>query len=184
MDLEEKKISREEIFEGRVLHVVKDTVSLPDGGTATREILLHHGAVCIIPITDDGKVILERQFRYAVGDVLVEIPAGKLEPGEDPLECAKRELQEETGYSADEMIVIGDYYGSPALLREHITMYLARGLHKGKTHYDDDEFMEVFEMPLDDLIDDVMNNKIPDAKTQLCALKAREFLNREKSERR
>ncbi len=181
MRLEEKKLSREEIFEGKVLHVVKDTVSLPDGGTATREILLHHGAVCIIPITDDGRVILERQYRYAVGKVLVEIPAGKLEPGEDPLECAKRELREETGYSADEMIFLGDYYGSPALLREHITMYLARGLHKGSTHYDDDEFMEVFDLPLNDLIEDVMNNKIEDAKTQLCALKAKEYLKTEQS---
>ena len=178
MDLTERKISREEIFDGKVLHVVKDTVSLPNGGTATREILLHHGAVCIIPITDDGNVILEKQFRYAVGDVLVEIPAGKLEPREDPLECARRELQEETGFTADEMIVLGDYYGSPALLREHITMYLARGLHKGDTHYDDDEFMEVFEMPLDELVERVMNNEIPDAKTQLCALKAKEYLKR------
>ena len=178
MDLTERQISREEIFEGKVLHVVKDTVSLPNGEKATREILLHHGAVCVIPVTDDGKVILEKQFRYAVGDVMVEIPAGKLEPGEDPLECAVRELQEETGYSADEMIVLGDYYGSPALLREHITMYLARGLHKGQTHYDDDEFMEVFEMPLDELVERVMNNEIPDAKTQLCALKAKEYLER------
>ena len=181
MNLEEKQIERQEIFNGRVLHVVCDKVALPNGHTSTREFVLHNGAVCVIPITDDGKVVLERQYRYAVGRVVTEIPAGKLDPGEDPLECAKRELKEETGYTADEYIHIGEYYGSPAILCEHINMYLARGLHKGDIKLDEDEFLEVFEIPLDDLVDMVMENKIVDAKTQLCAIKAKIWLDREKA---
>ena len=179
MKLEEKMISREEIFKGKVMHVVRDVIELPNGGTATREVALHNGAVCVIPLKDDGRVILERQYRYAVGRVMVEIPAGKLEPGEDPRECAARELEEETGFVAGELVDIGEYFGSPAILGEHITMYLARDLRKGEIHRDPDEFLEVFEMPLDELVDRVMAGEIPDAKTQLCALKAAEFLKRE-----
>lgn len=180
MDMTEKMLSREEIFTGKVLHIVRDTVELPDGRPATREVALHNGAVCVIPLTDSGCVVLERQYRYAVGKLMTEIPAGKLEPGEDPLECAKRELEEETGFIAGEMIKIGDYYGSPAILSEHITMYLARKLRKGTSHFDSDEFLETFEIPLDVLVEKVMNGEITDAKTQLCALKAKEYLRREK----
>ena len=180
MKLEEKLVSREEIFKGKVMHVVRDTVELPNGACATREVALHNGAVCVIPLTDDGRVVLERQYRYAVGRVMTEIPAGKLEPGEDPVVCAARELEEETGYVARELLNIGDYFGSPAILGEHITMFLARSLEKGRIHRDPDEFLEVFELPLDELVDRVMTGEITDAKTQLCALKAKEFLQREK----
>ncbi|MBR4880962.1 MAG: NUDIX hydrolase, partial [Clostridia bacterium] len=162
MDLIEKKISGENIFDGVVLHVRKDTVELPNGNTSTREYIKHNGAVCVIPITDDGDVVLERQYRYAIGKVLTEIPAGKLEPGEDRLEAAKRELKEETGYVAGKMTCIGEFYGSPALLEERVTMYLATELTKSEMNLDDDEFLEVFTMPLDEAYERAMANEFDD----------------------
>ena len=122
MELEEKTVSSRLIFDGKVVHLYKDTVRLPDGAESVREYVKHIGAVCILPLTDDGEVILERQYRYAVRQILTEIPAGKLDaPGEDPLEAAKRELREETGATAREMIPLGDYYGSPAKSQQSIS---------------------------------------------------------------
>ncbi len=168
----EKQVSREEIFDGRVLHIVNDKVSLPNGVISGREVALHNGAVCIIPITDDGDVILERQYRYPYDEVLWEIPAGKLEPGEfDRKAAAARELREETGYTADSMVSLGEYYGSPAILRERITMYLATGLHQGKRELDADELLEVVKIPLKEAVDMVMDGKIPDGKTQIAILR-------------
>ncbi len=172
MNLTEKKICGEDIFDGIVLHVRKDTVELPNGNTSTREYIKHNGAVCVIPVTDDGEVVLERQFRYAIGKVLTEIPAGKLEPGEDRIEAARRELKEETGYEAGMMTYIGEFFGSPALLEERVTMYLATELTKSEMKLDEDEFLEVFTMPLEEAYQKVMANEFDDAKTQLCILKA------------
>lgn len=172
MDLIEKKIDGENIFDGVVLHVRKDRVELPNGNIGTREYIHHNGAVCVIPITDKGEVILERQYRYPIGRVVTEIPAGKLEIGEDRLEAAKRELEEETGYKAGKMEFIGEFLGSPAILEERITMYLATELEKTKTNLDEDEFLEVFTMPLEEAYERVMANEFADAKTQLCILKA------------
>ena len=178
MNLTEKKISGENIFDGIVLHVRKDTVELPDGNTSTREYIKHNGAVCVIPVTDKGEIVLERQFRYAIGKILIEIPAGKLEPGEDRLEAAKRELKEETGYVAGKMTYIGEYFGSPALLEERVTMYLATELTKSEMNLDEDEFLEVFTMPLEEAVEKVMSNEFDDAKTQLCILKAYHILKK------
>lgn len=172
MDLIEKKVSGEDIFDGVVLHVRKDTVELPNGNTSTREYIKHNGAVCVIPVTDDGEVVLERQYRYAIGKVLTEIPAGKLEPGEDREEAAKRELKEETGYIARKMTYLGEFYGSPALLEERVTMYMATELTKSEMNLDDDEFLEVFTMPLEEAFEKAMANEFDDAKTHLCILKA------------
>lgn len=172
MDFTEKKISSEKIFDGRILHVRRDTVELCNGRTSTREYIQHNGAVCIIPVTDNNEIVLEKQFRYPLGKTIVEIPAGKLEPGEDRLEAAKRELAEETGYIAGKMENIGEFYGSPAILEERITMYLATELTLTKTNPDEDEFIEVFTMPFEDALKAVMSNKFDDAKTQLCILKA------------
>ena len=177
MDLTEKLLTREEVFQGKILHVVNDTVKLPNGKTATREVVLHNGAVCILPLTGNGEVIVERQFRYAGGREMLEIPAGKLEKGEDPLECAKRELEEETGLCAKKWTNIGRYIGSPAILSEKITMFLAEDLYEGKTNFDDDEFLEVTGIPLDTLVQMVMNNEIEDGKTQLCVLKVKALLS-------
>ena len=167
----EKYVSRERIFDGNILHVVRDTVELENGDVVTREVVHHGGAVCVIPVTDDGKVVIEHQYRYAVEKVMLEIPAGKLEPGEDPAVCALRELEEETGYKAERLIYMGDFYASPAILNEKVTMYLALGLTKGIDHLDEDEFLEVSEMPLDELTKMCVSGEISDSKTQLALFK-------------
>ena len=135
--LSEKKISSEEIFDGVILHVIRDTVELPNGHSSIREVIRHIGAVCVIPVTENDEVIVERQYRYPLDRVILEIPAGKLDsPDEDRLSAIQRELREETGYSADEWMNIGDFHPAPAYSDEYITMYLARGLHKGKQDLD------------------------------------------------
>ena len=173
----EKKISSEEIFNGVILHVVRDQVGLSNGNTTVREVIRHIGAVCVIPVTENNEVVVERQYRYPLDRVILEIPAGKLDaPDEDRLSAAQRELMEETGYTADEWTEIGDFHPAPAYSDEYITMYLARGLHKGERHLDDDEFLDVYAIPLADLVADVMNGTISDAKTQVCILKAARIL--------
>lgn len=173
MNLEEKTVSSQLIFDGRVVHLYKDTVQLPNGAESVREYVRHIGAVCVLPLTDEGDVILERQYRYAVREVLTEIPAGKLDaPGEDPLSAATRELKEETGATAGEMIPLGDYFGSPAVMGERIRMYLAKGLSFGERKLDEDEFLEVFRLPLEEAEAAVLRGEIPDGKTQVAILRA------------
>ena len=176
-NLEEKQISRQEIFSGVALHVVKDEVMLPDGKKTVREISLHNGASAIIPVLSDGRVIMERQFRYAHGRVMLEIPAGKLNtPDEDPLEAAKRELLEETGAVASKISFLGRIISSPALLNEVIHIYLAEGITIGESHPDEGEFLRVEYIPLDKLRDMVMSGEITDSKTQIAILKTVEIL--------
>lgn len=173
----ERKIASEEIFQGFILHVQKDTVGLPDGNTASREVIRHIGAVCVIPVTEDNQVIMERQYRYPIDRVIWEIPAGKLDAADEHwLDAAKRELREETGYTADEWTMIGEFYGAPAYSDERIGMFLARGLHRGERHLDADEYLDVVKVPLKDLVADVMNGVISDAKTQVAILKAARLL--------
>lgn len=174
----ENTVSSKLIFDGKVIHVYKDEITLPDGKPAYREYNRHVGAVCVIPLTHKGEVICVRQYRYPIADVLLEIPAGKLDyKGEDPESAARRELREETGASCDELIYLGKYLGSPAILDECIHMYLAKGLSFGETDFDDDEFIETVRIPLDDLVDMVMRGEIPDGKTQIAALRARKLLD-------
>lgn len=176
-NLQEIQVSSETIYDGNVLHVREDMVELPNKNIASRELIRHIGAVCVIPVTDDGKVIVERQFRYPVNRVILEIPAGKLDSAdEDRLEAAKRELREETGMTAEKWTDIGEYLPAPAYSDERITMYLATGLHSGEQDLDDDEFLEVFRVPLKELVDDVMAGKISDGKTQIAVLKAWEIM--------
>ena len=176
-NLAEKTKVSNEIFDGRILHVFNDIVTLPNGNESTREIIRHVGAVCVIPVTDDGNVIIERQFRYPIDSVITEIPAGKLDsPSEDRLSAAKRELLEETGISADEWIDMGIYYPAAAYSDEKITMYLAKGLHKGQQKLDDDEFLNIEEVPLKELLNDVMSGVITDGKTQVMVMKAANYL--------
>ena len=175
--LAETQVSSEDIFDGVILHVKRDMVALSNGNTTVREVIRHIGAVCVIPVTDDNRVIMERQFRYPLNKVILEIPAGKLDaPDEDRLSAIRRELREETGYTADEWTELGDFHPAPAYSDEFITMYLARGLHKGERHLDNDEFLDVYAIPLSELVEDVMAGRISDAKTQVCILKAARIL--------
>ena len=178
-NLSEKKLTSKTIFEGRIFSIYYDTVELPDGNVAGRELLRHRGAVCIIPVTDDGKVIIEKQFRYPVDQIITEIPAGKLDFKAEPrLDAAKRELKEETGYTAEQWTDLGSFYPAPAYSDEYITMFLAQGLKKGSQILDKDEFLDVAEVPLTDLVKEVMLGHIPDAKTQIAILKAAIYLGK------
>lgn len=177
--LTEVKTDSEEIYDGVILHVYKDTVTLPNGKPAGRELIRHVGAVGIVPVTDDGRVIVERQYRYPLDSVITEIPAGKLDSkSEDRLSAAKRELREETGITADEWTDMGVYYPAAAYTDEKITLYLARGLHFGQQDLDDDEFINIEAVPLDELVNDVMSGEITDGKTQVGLLKAQYFLEK------
>jgi len=176
-NLGEKHLSTEEIFHGNVLHVIKDEVLLPNGSKTGREVIRHIGAVCIVPVKEDGTVIVERQFRYPVNRVITEIPAGKLDSkDEDRLEAAKRELREETGYTAARWTEIGEYYPAAAYTDERITMYLAQDLTQGERCLDEDEFLNVEEVPLSQLVEEIMNGEISDGKTQAALLKAARLL--------
>lgn len=178
-ELREETLSSEDIFDGVILHVKRDRIRLPNGDTSTREVIRHVGAVCVIPVTEKNEVIVERQYRYPFDTVVTEIPAGKLDSRqEDRLSAAKRELREETGYTADEWIDLGGFYPAVAYSDEYITMYLARGLHQGDRELDEDEFLNVVKVPIEELIDDVMSGKIPDSKTQTAILKAARILGK------
>ena len=175
--LREVQTETRDVFDGVLLHVRQDTVRLPNGASSIREVIRHIGAVCVIPVTDRNEVIVERQYRYPVDRIMLEIPAGKLDaPDEDRLSAIQRELREETGYSADEWIPLGDFHPAPAYSDEYITMYLARGLHQGRQALDEDEFLDVYTVPLQELVRDVMDGRISDAKTQVAVLKAARML--------
>lgn len=170
--LEEKFLKREEIYKGHILNVVKDTVTLPNGEKASREFCLHVGAVAVLPLLDDGTVIMERQYRHAHGRVFFEIPAGKLNYAEeDRLEAAKRELREETGAVAERYTELGVLVPSPAIVNEKIHLYLAEGISFTERELDEDEFIDVERVPLEELFSAVMKGEISDAKTQTAVLK-------------
>lgn len=171
-NLMETQLSSEEIFDGKILHVFNDTVRLPNGRTAPREVTRHVGAVAVVPLLDDGRVLVERQFRYPVNEVITEIPAGKRDNlTEDPAHAARRELREETGVEARELIFLGKFYPAAAYSDEVIWLYLARGLTFGAQQLDEDEFLSVSAVPLDDLARDILAGKIPDAKTQAAVMR-------------
>ena len=178
-NLTEVKTCSEEIFDGAIVHLYKDTVTLPNGNPATREVIRHIGAVAVVPVTEDGKVIVERQFRYPLNQVITEIPAGKLDSAaENRLAAAKRELQEETGYTADTWQELGDFHPTAAYCDEKITLYLATGLHQGERHLDEDEFLNVIAVPMEELVADILAGRITDGKTQTAILKANYLLNK------
>lgn len=164
---EEKTLSEEKIFEGRVISLYHQKVELPNGNTSTREIVKHPGAVAIIPIKEDGKIVLVEQFRKALERSLLEIPAGKLEKGEEPLITAKRELEEETGYIAEDWEHIQSFYTSPGFADEYIHIYVAKGLMKkeNSAQLDEDEFVELKELTIEECLEELKKGAIHDAKT-------------------
>ena len=176
----ERFAASEEIFDGVVLHVNKDTVTLPDGKSAVREVIRHVGAVCVVPLTEAGEVICVRQYRYAAGQVLLEIPAGKLDhKQEDRREAALRELREETGVRCETLTSLGAFYPAPAYSDELIDMYLAEGLSYGDTDPDEDEFLDVVRVQLAEMVDMAMRGELPDAKTQMAVLRVWAIKQRE-----
>lgn len=181
IDMTERKIDGREVYDGKILHVVVDRVELPNGCTATREYVRHPGAVCVVPINERGEVLCVRQYRYTHGRVFLEIPAGKLEPGEtDRPAAALRELREETGARCETLTYIGDFIPSPAILGEVISMYIAEGLSMGETDPDDDEFIDVEAIPLEKLAEACVSGEISDGKTIASVLKAKYILDKRK----
>lgn len=171
--LQEEMLSSQDIFKGKILDVKMDTVRLPNGKTATRELIRHIGAVCIVAVTEDDEVIVEHQYRYPFDEVVVEIPAGKLDSkDEDSADAAERELMEETGITAGDMTYMGKFYPTCGYSDEVIHMYLARNLSFGDRNLDDDEFLDVRAIPIESLVEDIMAGKIPDGKTQAAVMRA------------
>lgn len=152
-------------YDGHFLKVQKDAVRLPDGKQSSREYIKHPGAVVILPVFDDGSILLERQFRYPLHDVFIEFPAGKIDPGEAPLECAKRELQEETGYTAKEWEFVCTIHNAIAYSDEHLDLFIARGLTAGERKLDEGEFLETFTATVPEMLEWVKAGKITDVKT-------------------
>lgn len=171
MNFEEKTVDSTTYFDGHVIKLKVDTVVLPDGTRATRELVNHPGGVGVIAVDNDENVYMVSQYRKPYEEMVFEIPAGKLNYGEDPFECGKRELKEEVGVTADNFECLGVYYPTPGFCDEKITLYLATNLQFGSTNPDDDEFLQVEKNKLDDLYDMVMNNEIHDAKTAIAILK-------------
>jgi len=163
--LKETKISSEQKFSGRLIDLYLDQVELPNGETTTREWIDHPGAVCLIPILPDGKICLIRQFRYGPGEEFIEIPAGKLDAGEAPLDCAYRELEEETGYRTNKLTFLTNIHPAIGFSNEKMWMYLAEELELSKKKLDEDEFLELLPTPLNKALEWVFSGKITDVKT-------------------
>lgn len=174
--LKEKQTASKEVFNGRLLHVFCDDIELPNGRPAVREYIRHQGAVCVVPVTDENEIIAVRQYRYPIGRVTIEVPAGKLDKGEAPLDAANRELSEETGVESAEITAIGGLYPSVAYTDEIIHMYMAKNLKYGESHTDEDEFLEVVKIPVDEFVKKIMDGEIMDSKTQAAVLKVANIL--------
>jgi len=176
MQFFEKQVETDTKYEGIIVDVKMDVVELQNGNRAKREVVVHPGGVGIVAVTDEKKVVMVRQYRYPMEEELLEIPAGKLDDREDPFECAVRELSEETGYTANKWVNLGKMYPSPGFCRETLYLYLATDLQSGEMHLDHNELLSVEEIPLDELVDLVMHNKLQDAKSVIGILKAKLYL--------
>jgi ADP-ribose pyrophosphatase len=177
MNYEEKTVSEKHIYKGNIINVDNLTVTLPDGRQATRDIVRHPGASVIVPLNEKGEVYMVRQFRKPIDTVTLEIPAGKLDPGEDPLECAKRELKEETGLDAKEIRHLVSIHSTPGFSNEVLHLYSATGLSEGESCTDEDEFISTERYPVAELIEMILNGRITDAKTIIGVLLADKILS-------
>ena len=173
--MQECKLSSEMKFDGKLIKVTYDIAEV-NGKESWREVVHHPGASAVVAIDEDNRIIMEKQFRYALNDYLLEIPAGKLDAGEDPLVCAKRELEEETGIIASEWISLGTIATSPGFCNEVIHLYVARGLSKGEIHWDEDEYVEVERYTFDELLQRIKEETIKDSKTLSALLLAMPYL--------
>lgn len=174
MNLKETAVEKEYVYKGKIINLRRDKALLPNGKTALREVIEHPGGVCVVPIGADGNITLVRQFRYPYSEEILEIPAGKRDKsGEDPLECGKRELKEETGMTAENYTFLGRLYPSPGYCGEVIWMYAATGLFKGEQCPDDDEFLNVESYSLEKAVEMILSGEITDSKTQAAILKVK-----------
>ncbi len=173
--MQERKLSSEMKFDGKLIKVTYDIADV-NGKEAWREVVHHPGASAVVAIDEENRIIMEKQFRYALNDYLLEIPAGKLDAGEDPLVCAKRELEEETGIIASEWISLGTIATSPGFCNEVIHLYVAKGLSKGEIHWDEDEYVEVERYTMDELLQCIKEETIKDSKTLSALLLAMPYI--------
>lgn len=179
MELTEKMLERSDKYSGIIINVHVDRVELIDGSESTREIVEHPGGVTVVPVDSEGNIYCVRQYRYAMGEELLESPAGKIDYGETPLECAVRELSEETGFTAQHYEYLGEIYPSPGFCAEVLYAYLATGLQKGEKHLDEGEFLEVQKLSYDEAFAMAIDGRLTDAKTVIAILRAKRFLKRE-----
>ena len=177
MELMEKTLSTQTVFQGKIITVKVDKALLPNGAEASREVVEHPGGVCILALREDGTVPLVRQFRYPLGDVMLELPAGKLEYGEEPRPAAIRELGEEVGLEPGRLTDLGFIYVSPGFCKEKLHMYLARDVKQVPVHPDEDEFLDIVSLPFDRLVELVMSGQITDGKTVATVLKTKVLLD-------
>lgn len=180
MHLQEETKASETTYQGKVFYVTKDTAQLEDGQLVQRDVVHHSGGVCVVPLTKNNTVLMVKQFRYPMQQVTLEVPAGKLEPGENPAECGRRELREEAGRTCGKYTSLGTLFPTPAYDTEVIHMYLAQELSEPEAQdLDEEEFLDVTELPLEEAVQMVLRGEIPDAKTQIALLKTYVLLQNE-----
>ncbi len=180
MDLTEKKVSSETLFSGKIIRVTLDKAKLSNGKIVNREVAYHSGGVAVLPFDKDGNCYLVRQYRYPCEKLVLEAPAGKIDPNEEPLTCGKRELSEETGFTSDQFIYCGNYYSSPGFTNELLHVYIALNVQAGESHPDENEFVNVEKYSFDELLQMLDDGKIEDAKTAIAILQAYRYFQKTK----
>lgn len=171
-----KRIRREKVFKGKIFTVAQDTIEFPNGTQAKWDVLLHHGAAAVVPIDNEGNIILVEQYRCVEDGQILEIPAGKLEPGEDPMVCAARELEEETGYKARLLMPVCSIYSAVGFSDEIIHIYVTKGLEKGQINLDEDEYVTIKKYTLEEVINKILNGEIKDSKTIAAIFTVKEMM--------